>query len=1179
MRLLSVVLLLGALGASAQTVRRDTFALPAGQTVARLDARPIPGTERVEVFRDTAFVPLAGDAYTLDGTGRLELAGVAESIRYIAVAYRTAPVIGPVRARVPSVDSLRALYAPDTTGRRRGPPASTRPPPAIQTRGSITRGVVAGSDRDVSVTSALRLSLEGEVSPGVRLRAALTDEDTPILPEGTTRQLSDLDRVFVEVQSAAVRARLGDVDLTLPGTRFAPLARQVQGAVAEVELPALGLVRGGRVLASGSATRGRFRSQDVPAIEGVQGPYRLEGEAGEAFVIVVPGSERVYLDGRLMERGAGADYTVDYATGEITFTPTRLITAERRITVDFEYTSGGFTQTLLAGAADIDLGRGDEPRGRLGLRIYREADALGSVTDLGLTDDDLDLIRAAGDRDVLVPGEQRVPFDAESPFVLYTRRDTLADGDTVSVFVPATPSDEDVFRVRFSRLGAGQGSYRRAGAARNGIFYEYVGPGRGDFVPFRILPRPASRTLVDVNGQAELVPGLVAFGEWARSVDDGNTLSEFGDADDGAGATEVGVRLAGVEVAGGALTGEVVRRDRSDAFRPLDRIRDVDFNRGWNLARGGTPFGSRLDTLGEAVTEGGLRWARDGADVEVGGGRLAIAGFVSTRAALDATVGRPLGTTLAVEGAIAETGGSGFLVDQLGRGQFRRGLAVGATRWGAVRPSLAVEHERRQQDGGLRQDSLLTASYGFWALRPGLAAAVGRAEGEATVEYRREAEPLGPTGTEALADAAEAVTVEASGRLRGATLQTEGRVAYRRKRYGEDFRLLGRQDAESVAIRSATRASLAGGALDGRLVYDALTERAPILQETYVLVGQDLGEYVWRDGEGEPRAGEPDGVAQLDEFFPETTPLEGTYLRTFVPGTDLVPTVGVGLGLRLDARPGRLAEGEGPLANMLRAVALRTTVDLRERTRERDVLRVLLLDPSVLQSTAGGAEAGTVDGRLRVEQEVRLFPDLPDRGVRLVGDHARSTSRLAAGLETRLIQNVRAEAFAPLAGTVDGRLAVVASRRRTRSEAFASRTYDLRSLGVEGSVRWTPSERVTVSLAPTLADRSDALAGPGRPTGAFVARVPAEVRWTRSGRFTAAARAEVSAVSLRGDGTGGLALFELTDGRGPGTSGLWGVDAQIGLTDRLRGSVVYDARAPAQGQLIQTLRVQVSATL
>ena len=1188
MRSLVLVLLLGALvasaSASAQSARRDMFALAAGQATAQLDARPIPGTETVAVFRDTAFVALPASAFTLDGTGRLTLVSVADSVRYVVVAYRAAPVLGPVRARVPSVDSLRALYAPDTTGRRRAPPVSTRPPPSILTTGSITRGVVAGSNRDVSVTSALRLSLEGEISPGVALRAALTDEDTPILPEGTTRQLSDLDRVYVEVESAAVRARLGDVDLVLPGTAFAPLARQVQGAVVDARLPAVGIVRGGRVLGSGSATRGRFRSQDLVAVEGVQGPYRLEGTAGEAFVIVVPGSERVYLDGLLLERGAGADYTVDYGTGEITFTPTRLITAERRLTVDFEYTSGGFTQTLLASGVDLDLGTAERSRARLGVRLFREADALGGAVDLGLSDADLDLLRDAGDADVRVPGEQAVAFDPESPVVLYTRRDTTEAGETVSIFVPATPADAEVFRVRFSRVGAFQGSYRRGGSTLNGILYEYVGPGQGDFVPFRILPRPASRTLLDIRGAITVVPGVEAFGEVARSVDDANTLSPLDDGDDAAGAVEAGLRLADVPLGPGLVSGEVVHRNRADAFRPLDRVRNVEFNRRWNLARAGTPLVG-IDTLGEAVTEGTLRWVRDGASVEAGGGMLALGGVDAARATVAAVLGQGAGPTVAVEGAYTETSGAGALADQLGTGAFRRARVEGAVPWGVTRPSLAVEHERREQLGGIVLDPLLSASYAYWAVRPGLGVATGQVEGEATVELRQESEPLGPMG-EALVGSAQSVTVEASGRVRGGLFPSEGRLAVRSKRYEADFRDQGRLDGESVALRLASRTSLGGGAVDGRLVYDALTERSPILQETYVLVGQDLGEFVWRDGQGEARAGEPDGVAQLDEFFPETTPLEGLYLRTFVPGTDLVPTVGVGLGLRLDARPGRLADGEGTLSAVLRAVSLRTTVDIREKTRERDVLRVLLLDPGVLQSADGGPEGegpaggtGTVDGRLRIEQEVRLFPGLPDRGGRLVGEHARSTSRLAAGLETRLIQSGRAEAFGPLGGVLDGRLALVAGRRRTVSEAFASRTYDLRSLGLEGALRWTPSDRVTLAVSPTLADRSDALAGPGRPTGALVARFPVELRWTRSGRFSAAARAEVSSVTLRGEGTGGLALFELTDGRGPGTSALWGLDAQIGLTERLRGSVVYDGRAPSAGRVVQTVRVQVSAAL
>ena len=1176
MRCLGVLLLALVCAAPAlaqSSARRDTFALAAGQTATRLQARPIPGTETVSVFRDTAFVALPGTGYTLDASGLLRLAEAADTLRFVAVAYRAAPSIGPVRARIPGVDSLRAVYAPDTTGQRRAPPGPARAPPAIATRGSITRGVVAGSNRDVSVTSALRLSLEGQVSPGVTLRAALTDEDTPILPEGTTRQLSDLDRVYVEVDGPGVRARLGDVDLALAGTTFAPLARQVQGAVFETRLPQTGPVSG-RAIASASATRGRFRSQDVVALEGVQGPYRLQGVAGEAFVVVVPGSERVYLDGRLQQRGAGADYTVDYGTGEITFTSARLITAERRITVDFEYTAGGFTRTLLATGVDLGLGDAADPRARLGVRVFREADALGSGAELGLSPDDLDRIRAAGDADVLVSGAQRVPFDPASPFVLYAVDQVVEDGQPVDVFVPATPGDAEVFRVRFTTVGQGRGDYRRAGTARNGVQYQYVGPGQGDAIPFRLLPRPASRTLLDVTGSVDVVPGLAAFAEVARSVDDANALSPVGDQDDGAGAFETGLRLADLGLAGGAVSGQVVVRDRADAFRPLDRVRDVEFNRRWNLARAGTPFGSVVDSLGEAVTEAELAWTHPGATVQAEAGRLGLGDYRSTRARLAAAVGDPERSVIAVEGALADTGGDGPVADALGTGDSRRALVSGALSLGRLRPTLAVEHERRRQAGGaIPQDAALSASYAFTALRPGLGVSTGALDADATVELRRESEPLGPTGQEALAPSATAITVEANGRLRGARVQTDARVAARRKRYGDGFRQLGRQDAESVALRLSSRGSWDG--VDGRVVYDALTERAPLLQETYVLVGQDLGEFVWRDGEGEARPGEPDGVAQVDEFFPETTPLEGTYLRTFIPGTELVPTVGVGLGVRLGLQPGRWFDPETAVGRLADVVALRTVVDVRERTRQPDVLRVLILDPGVLQTSD---PVGTVDGRFRVEQEAVFFPDLADRGARIAVDHARTTSRLAAGLERRLTQNARAEAYRPL-GAVDARLAVVAGRRRAVSDAFASRTFDLRSLGLEASARWDASERVALSLAPTASTRTDALAGAGRPTGALVLRVPGEVRWTRSGRFSAAARAEASLVRLTGAASGGLSLFELTDGRGPGTSALWGLDVQLGLTERLRGSLVYDGRAPARGRAIQTVRVQLSATL
>ena len=444
---------------------------------------------------------------------------------------------------------------------------------------------------------------------------------------------------------------------------------------------------------------------------------------------------------------------------------------------------------------------------------------------------------------------------------------------------------------------------------------------------------------------------------------------------------------------------------------------------------------------------------------------------------------------------------------------------------------------------------------------------------------RTEREPLGPAGSVGpLVRSAQAVTGEATVavRSRGST-SANVRVAVRQKRVEDAFRLFGRQDAESVALRLSARSAPLRRAVEVQTAYEALTERTPVLQETYVLVGPDLGQFVWRDGGGEPRAGEPDGVAQVDEFVPETTPLEGTYVRAFVPGEALFPTVGVAASLRLGLQPARLASGRA--AELLRNVSFRTLLDVREQTRSQDVLRVLALAPSVLQQRLGSGpdSAGTLSGRFRAEQEVVLFPGDPVRGGRLAADHLTTTTALAAGFETRLAQAVRAEAYGRIAPTLAVRLEALVDRRRTLSETFASRRYDLRGVELQPRLTWTPRAGLALTLGAVVASRTDALASPGQPSGAVVVRIPAEARLSVAGRLSLDARAELSSVRLRGAGGSGLALFELTEGRGAGLSALWGVTAQVGLTERLRGTVVYDARLPSAAPLVQTVRIQLSA--
>lgn len=1031
--------------------------------------------------------------------------------------------------------------------------------PGLQRSGSITRGFMVGTNRDASLASGLRLQMSGALARDVNILAALSDENSPLQPEGSTQTLREVDRVFIDISGNHYGVTLGDFVYAREGNvggAFGRVSRKyqgVQGLIRDLRVP------GGGVQATvgvvGASSRGKFHTNRFQGSDGNQGPYRVTGKNGESRLIVIAGSERVTINGETMVRGEVQDYVIDYASGELTFTGKRRITSASRIVIDFEYADRQYARNALGASLDAVVG---DSLVVVHSGILQEADDEDAPLDFTLDESLRSLLRSSGaDRlRASLSSVRNVGVDTATGrgSGQYIAVDTLLQGRQVTIYRYAPGDPSAVFVISFApveRMPADSAGYVRISAGE----YRFAGLGAGTYLPLQFIPVPQLQRTAHATVAVRPFHGVVVHADVAGSVFDQNRLSSLDDDGNAGSAYEFGVQISPGPMRWGEWDlGEfslrAAQRSRSTTFVSAERIESAEYERLWDLP---------VDrSSGEIRREADISLRpRHWITLQALAGTVDRAGDLSSQ----------------------RIGASGWLQDSVGRrlafdtetldrdlvspaltSHWRRHNAIAAVPWGAFVPSLAVRSEDRS-DGPSDSDSLVEGSFRMVEWAPRLSwNAEEFASASAEVQFRSEDSAAAGVRSRAF----DAVTQSFALEVRPwRSVRSSLDLNIRTTSFTEEFRRRGNGDATTLLVRSHTRFNSPDRVVDGDALYEFSNQRSSRLERVFIRVARGSGNYRY--------SGDTNGNGIADEAEYELVRFDGDYVAFLLPGETLVPVNDLKASVRLRWSGRRMDERSTPV--WLSALSTETLLRVEERSSDPVASHVYGLNlASFLRSSS------TISGAQTATQDVHVYEGDPRFAVRFRWTERRGLTQMVTAPERTYggerSLRVRHRWTVEIGQQTD----LWVRRDRMLSSVPNPRERDLTNVGGTADFTYQIERRWEAGWTLGLSSITDARGG--REVEAALNELAVRIVYgiPSVGQVRSEVRREEARLTATSGAVPTVLPFELTDGRAIGRSWLWRISADLQLTSLIQLSAGYFGRQEGTGPVVHTAHAEARAT-
>jgi len=438
----------------------------------------------------------------------------------------------------------------------------------LKTKGFLTRGVTSGNNQNTVTNSALDLEISGKISSSVSLRANIFDTNIPLQENGYSQNITDFDRIFIELYSDNWRVKAGDIRLQNQESYFLNFNKQIAGLQVAATLN-----ENINIAASGAVSRGKFNTFTVVGVEGNQGPYKIVGPNNEPAIVMIAGSESVYVNGVLLEAGENKAYTIDYNLSEITFNTTFPITNDMRIWIEFQYSDRNYTRFITY----EEVNYSSEKLNVSGY-FYSENDAKNQPLQQVLSEKQKQILANAGNNTDLMFSESAFIDTYNENKVLYKK---VVDGGN-EVFEYSTDATEELYTVTFTNVGMNNGDYNLLRTVASGPIFEYAGAQLGNYSPIIKLIAPSKVQVFVVKTDYNPSEKTRFNSEIAVSNNDANLFSSIDDNQNTAIAAKVGWQQILIDKKW-QLKSDINHEYVQQNFNTEQGWEPVEFNRDWNI--------------------------------------------------------------------------------------------------------------------------------------------------------------------------------------------------------------------------------------------------------------------------------------------------------------------------------------------------------------------------------------------------------------------------------------------------------------------------------------------------------------------------------------------------------------------------------------------------------------------